>query len=140
MFEDNGGSDNTITSRGPSYDGEYTLRIRDNSGTSWAATSPIDVSSYSSLELGFYFLTRNVVSGQYFVVSYSTNKGALWGELEVFQFGEGIWTENNLWVSASVPAVNVQGANEIQFRLQTAFASNTQRLHVDEIVLKGLAA
>ena len=140
IFDGNGGSDHTITTRGPSKVGVYSLRIRDNSSSSIATTKPIGVAEYKSVVLSFYFQSRRVGNGQYFVVRYSTDDGGSWTDLQTIRYGDAVFTSNDVWILAELPAINVQNVAEVKFQIETEFSSNRERIHIDDIVLKGLFA
>ncbi len=70
--------------RGPlSFDGDYSMRLRDNSGffSSMFTYDTYDLTEYYNTELSFVFLTRSFEDGERFVIEYNdgdrSNNGAV---------------------------------------------------------------
>ena len=133
VFAGSDRSDAEITTRGPSYVGSHTLRIRDGEATSYAITNPIDVSNIEEVDLSFQYQTRSVNAGEQFTIEYRLDQGGSWMSFATIDRSEDVWTHMN-----SLPTVDVSNANWIEFEFRTAYASNRERLHLDSIVLDGL--
>ena len=91
-----GGSDCYRYSGGRSYEGSYSIRIRDNSGTGSAMTSEtFNLTSYDSVEVKFYFYPNSMETGEDFWVRFYN--GSSWST--VAAYSQGTSFNNNSFTS-----------------------------------------
>ncbi|MEM1219859.1 MAG: M12 family metallo-peptidase, partial [Bacteroidota bacterium] len=71
-----GGSDCARGQSGTySYDGNYSIRIRDNSSSSYTNSPSLDLAEFSSVDIEFYFKPRGMENGEDFWVRYNDGTG-----------------------------------------------------------------
>ncbi|MGK0315905.1 MAG: hypothetical protein ACI86M_002137 [Saprospiraceae bacterium] len=132
-----GGSDCYRYTGSRSYEGSYSIRIRDNSGTSSAMTSSAyDLSSYSGVELTFYFFPNSMEYGEDFWLRYYD--GNSWQTVATFT--SGVSFQNNSFYVATVPILSSQYnmVSNAKFRFQCDASGNADRIYVDAVSVTGL--
>ncbi len=132
-----GGSDCARVSSSRSYEGSYSIRIRDNSGTESAMTSEsFDLSSYDSVEVEFYFYPNSMESGEDFWLRFYN--GSSWST--VASYASGTDFNNNTYYVATVTldAASFNFASDSQFRFQCDASGNADRIYVDQVTIKGI--
>jgi len=131
-----GGSDCARYRGSRSWEGQYSIRIRDNSGTASSMTSSsYDLTSYSSVDLTFYFYPNSMENGEDFWVRY--NDGSGWQTVATYARGTSF--ENNQFYTATVTldASNYNLSSNAQFRFQCDASGNADRIYIDEVTLTG---
>jgi hypothetical protein len=134
---EDGGSDCYRYTGPRSYEGAYSIRLRDNSGTASAMTSSAyDLSSYSSVELTFYFFPNSMEYGEDFWLRYYD--GNTWQTVATFT--SGINFQNNSFYVATVPILSsdYNMASNAKFRLQCDASANADRVYIDAVSVTGL--
>lgn len=134
-----GGSDCArVNSSTRSYEGSYSVRIRDNSGTASSMTSPTyDLAGLASVEVNFYFYPNSMESGEDFWLRY--NDGSGWQTVATYTSGTSF--NNNSFYTATVTldAGSFLLTNGAQFRFQCDASGNADRIYIDEITITGNA-
>ncbi|OUR97704.1 hypothetical protein A9Q86_15950 [Flavobacteriales bacterium 33_180_T64] len=133
-----GGGDCARYSGSRSHEGSYSIRLRDNSGTSSSMTSEdFDLTSYDSVDIEFYFYSYSMENGEDFFVKFFD--GSSW--LDIGNYARGTDFENNGFytVSISVDALAFNFANNSKFRIQCDASANADQIYVDEVVITGNA-
>ena len=131
-----GGSDCARYSGSRSYEGNYSIRLRDNSGTVSAMTlSNVDVSGFDELVLTFYFYAYSMENGEDFWVRF--NDGSGWQTVATYARGTDF--NNNTFYSATVTlsASDFNFGSNAQFRFQCDASGNADYIYIDEVVLTG---
>lgn len=134
-----GGSD-CYRYNGPrSYEGTYSIRIRDNSGTASAMTSPTyDVSSYNSLEIEFYFYPNSMETGEDFWVRYYD--GSSWSTVAAYASGTS-FTNNSFYVATvTLNAADYNFPSNARFRFQCDASANADRIYIDAVTVTGISS
>jgi hypothetical protein len=75
--------------RGTAYDGTYSLEMK---GLSAISFTPVDLSSNSSLDIEFWYLTNGYESSDNLILQYRDNGGD-WENLQSFSRSEGSWQQ-----------------------------------------------
>ncbi|MDF1696117.1 MAG: zinc-dependent metalloprotease [Saprospiraceae bacterium] len=134
-----GGSDCYRYSGQRSYEGSYSIRIRDNSGTASAMTSPTyNLSQYSGVEVTFFFYPNSMESGEDFWLRYYD--GSSWQTVATFVSGSSF--QNNSFYTATVPILSssYNMASNAQFRFQCDASGNADRIYIDQVSAVGLSS
>ena len=132
-----GGSDCYRYSGSRSYEGQRSIRIRDNSGTASAMTSSAyDLSSYSSVEVTFFFYPNSMEYGEDFWLRYYD--GNTWQTVATFASGTSF--QNNSFYTATIPILGSQYnmASNARFRFQCDASANADRIYIDAVTATGL--
>ena len=131
-----GGSDCFRYSGDRSYEGSYSIRIRDNSGTASSMTSSgYNLSGYGSVTVDFYFYPNSMENGEDFWLRY--NDGSGWQTVATYASGTDF--NNNTFYNATVTldASNYNLVNGGQFRFQCDASANADRVYIDQVVVTG---
>ncbi|MEQ6122864.1 fibronectin type III domain-containing protein, partial [Pseudotenacibaculum sp. MALMAid0570] len=131
-----GGSDCARYSGSRSWEGSYSIRLRDNSGTASSMTSPTyDITSYDTVEVEFYFYVYSMENGEDFWLRYYD--GSSWQTVQTWVRGSGI--ENNNFYSATVTldSATYTFANNAQFRFQNDASGNADHIYIDQVTITG---
>ena len=132
-----GGSDCYRYSGARSYEGNRSIRIRDNSGLPSSMTSSsYDLSAYSGVEVTFYFFPNSMEFGEDFWLRYFD--GNSWQTVATFASGSSF--QNNSFYTATVPILGSQYnmASNSKFRFQCDASANADRIYIDAVSVTGL--
>ncbi len=119
-----------------SYEGSYSMVIQDNSGVASSMTSPVaDVSSYTQLDLQFYFYAVSMETGEDFFVQYFN--GSAWQNIA--QFASGSSFNNNTFyvVNLTLGAGTYAFPSNAQVRIYCDASANDDKIYVDAVSLVG---
>jgi len=134
-----GGSDCYRYRGSRSYEGQYSIRIRDNSGTASAMTSPsFDLRSYNQVEVEFYFYANSMENGEDFWVRYYN--GSSWTTVATYARGTNF--NNSTFYSATVTldASQYNFASNSQFRFQCDASGNNDQIYIDQVTITGIGS
>ena len=132
-----GGSDarRSINDAAYAYEGSYAIRLRDNTSTSTMTSPSLDVSSYASVDVEFFFYARSMEPGEDFWLQY--NDGSGW--VTVATYARGSDFENNAFYTSTV---NLDSGvfnlvNNGQFRFRCDASGNNDLVYIDAITISG---
>ncbi|MDT7831617.1 endonuclease [Flavobacteriaceae bacterium S356] len=131
-----GGSDCYRYSGSRSWEGNYSIRIRDNSGTNSAMTSEVyDISSYDTVEVEFYFYSYSMENNEDFWLRYFN--GSSWETVATYARGTDF--ENNGFYSSIVvlDKNSYSFVNNAQFRFQNDASGNADHIYIDQVTITG---
>lgn len=131
-----GGSDCARYSGTRSWEGNYSIQIRDNSGTASAMTSSsYDVSGYTQLTIEFYFYANSMENGEDFWVRYYD--GSSWSTVATYARGTSF--NNNTFYVATVTLSSAQYnfPPNAQFRFQCDASDNSDQIYIDAVTITG---
>lgn len=130
-----GGSDVTRVSSTNSYEGSYSIRLADNSGTQSAMTSPtFNLTGAAGVEINFYFRASSMETGEDFWVRY--NNGS--GYTTIATFTRGTSFNNNAFYTATVAVPNFVPTTTGTFRIQCDASDNTDQIFIDQVTITRL--
>ncbi len=118
------------------YEGSYSIRLRDNSGTASAMTSSAyNLTSYSSIEMTFYFRPNSMETGEDFWVRFFD--GSSWQTVATYASGSSF--NNGQFYSATInlSSNDYNFASNSRFRIQCDASSNADQIYVDQITVTG---
>ena len=132
-----GGSDCARVSNSTyAYEGNFSIRIRDNSGTASAMTlSNIDVTPYSQVVIDFYFYVRSMENGEDFWLRYFN--GSSWTTVATWERGVNI--NNNTFYNGTITLTPAQYAfvSNAGFRFQCDASGNNDQIYIDQVTITG---
>ncbi len=134
-----GGSDCFRYNGNFSYEGNYSIRLRDNSGVASSMTSPTyDLAGLGSVEVEFYFYPRSMENGEDFWLRY--NDGSGWQTVATYASGSSF--NNNQFYTATVTldAASFNLTDGAQFRFQCDASANGDQIYVDQVTVTGSLA
>ncbi|MEL0457595.1 immunoglobulin-like domain-containing protein, partial [Flavobacteriaceae bacterium SZ-1-7] len=134
---EDGGSDCARTATSNSYEGSFSIRIRDNSGVSSSMTlSNIDVSPYEQVEIDFYFYAFNMNNNEDFWVRFFD--GSNWNTVATYV--RGIDFNNDTFYNATVTITSTQYNFAVNsgFRFQCDASGNNDQVFIDQVIITGI--
>ncbi|MDP5157116.1 MAG: T9SS type A sorting domain-containing protein, partial [Flaviramulus sp.] len=134
-----GGSDCARLSGSNSYEGNFSIQLRDNSGVASSMTSPLfNLSLFNEVEFSFYFYANSMENGEDFWLQYNDGSGFVtidtWARGSDFNnntFGNFVVTLNNSQYNLSSNA---------QFRLLCDASGNNDQVYIDQIIITGFGS
>jgi hypothetical protein len=133
-----GGSDCFRYNGQYSYEGNRSMRLRDNSGAASSMTKGFDLSGLNNVEITFIFYPRSMENNEDFWVRY--NDGSGWQTVAAYaagsSFTNGSFYSATVVLSAADYALNANS----QFRIQCDASGNGDQVYVDAVVLTGNVA
>lgn len=120
------------------FEGQYSIRIRDNSGVASSMTlSNIDVTSFSSVEVDFYFYVFSMENGEDFWLRFFD--GSVWNTVQTWT--RGIDIENNTFYNATVTITPAQYNFAVNsgFRFQNDASGNNDQIFIDQVTITGIS-
>lgn len=126
-----GGSDCYRYSGSRSWEGNYSIRLRDNTNSSIMTSSSYDMSSYTSADLEFYFYAYSMETGEDFWLQ--VNSGSGWQT--VASYASGTSFNNNTFYSTTVNITNLSGSTQFRFRCDAS--ANADHVYIDAVTLTG---
>ncbi len=136
-WNDGGGDCTRRNEPSNSWDGSYSIRIRDNSGSASAMTSdPFDLSEFSSVDVEFYFRPVSMENGEDFWVRY--NDGSGWQTVATYVVGSGGIVNNTFYVATvTLNAGSFNLSSNARFRFQCDASVNNDRVYIDLVTISG---
>jgi len=129
-----GGSDAARYNGSFSYEGNYSIRIRDNSGVASSMTSgTFDVSTYSQIDIEFYFYPNGMESGEDFWVRYFD--GSVWNTIAAYASGSSFTNGNFYVANISINAGEYNFPSNAQFRFQCDASANRDEIYIDQVTI-----
>ena len=129
-----GGSDCYRYSGTRSWEGSYSIRIRDNSGIASSMTSPsFDISAYSQLDVTFYFYPNSMENNEDFWLRYYD--GSSWTTVGTWARGSSF--NNNSFYTSTVTLDNgsYNFPSNAQIRFQCDASGNGDRIYIDQVTV-----
>jgi hypothetical protein len=129
-----GGADATrISSSSYSWEGVYSIRLSDNSGSQSSMTSPtFNLSNATGAEIEFYFKAISMEAGEDFWVQYKSGTGA-W--TTIGQVIQGTHFVNNTFYVATVAVPGFVPTTAGTFRIQCDASDDTDKIYVDQVTI-----
>jgi len=119
------------------YEGNWCIRLRDNSGVPSSMTSPTyDLSGLGSVEVSFYFYPHSMENGEDFWLRY--NDGSGWQTVATYARGTDFNNGTFYTATVTLSASNFNLTNGARFRFQCDASANGDQVYMDQIVITGL--
>ncbi len=131
-----GGADVYRYSGTNSYEGNYSIRIRDNSGTASAMTySGVNLTPYSFVDIQFYFYAYSMETGEDFWVRFYN--GSTWQT--VATYAQGTSFSNNGFYTATVTldAASYTFSSNSGFSFQCDASADADQIYIDQVTITG---
>jgi Metallo-peptidase family M12/GEVED domain/Secretion system C-terminal sorting domain len=127
-----GGSDVARVNSANSWEGIYSIRLADNSGTQSAMTSPaFNLSDATGAEIEFHFYASSMEVGEDFWVRY--NNGSGWTTIATYIRGTNFNNSTFYVTTVTVPNFNPTTAGS--FRIQCDASDNSDQIYVDQVII-----
>ncbi len=120
-----------------SYQGNYSIRIRDNTGTRSAMTyQNIDLTSYDAVEISFTFFPNSMENGEDFWVRYYNGSG--WSTVAAYASGTSFSNGSFYTATVTLNSSDVNFATNSGFRIQCDASGNNDQIYVDLVTITGI--
>jgi bacillolysin len=128
-----GGSDAARYAGSNSYEGIYSIQLRDNTSTSTMTLGSFNVSSYSSIDIEFYFRAVSMENGEDFWVQFYD--GGTWRTVASYASGSSF--NNNIFYVATVniPNSTYNFPTNAQFRFRCDASGNNDYVYIDQVTI-----
>ena len=134
-----GGGDCYRDNDSRSYEGNYSIRIRDNSGTRSAMTSQsFDLTGFNQVEVNFYFYPNSMENGEDFWLRYYN--GSTWTTAASWASGSSFSNGSFYSATVTLDASQYNFVNNAQFRFQCDASANADEIYIDQVTITGLGA
>ncbi len=132
-----GGSDAFRYSGSRSFEGSYSIRIRDNSGTASSMTlSNVNVSSYDTVEVEFYFYPHSMENGEDFWLRFFD--GSSWTTVASYAAGTSFTNGSFYTATVSIDSNTYNFAANSGFRFQCDASGNQDHIYIDQVTITGI--
>lgn len=134
-----GGGDCARVQSANSYEGNFSVRIRDNSGVaSSMSLTNLDVTPFTAIEVDFYFYVFSMENGEDFWLRFFD--GSQWSTVQTWTRGMNI--NNNTFYNATVSITPTQYNFAVNsgFRFQCDASGNQDQIFIDQVTITGISA
>ncbi len=131
-----GGIDCYRYTGGRAYEGEYAIRLRDNSGeVSSMYTDPLVLSPYAQVDLNFMYQPYSMEYGERFFIEY--NDGKEWHILSELVSGKNFNNAEMYEAKVSILSEEYELTDQSRFRIRCDASSNGDNIYVDAVNIIG---
>lgn len=130
-----GGSDARRSVNDAAYsNGDFSIRLRDNTSTSTMTTDNLDLTGFNEITVDFSFYARSMESGEDFWLQISNNGGSSY--TTVGDWNQGVEFQNNQRYDEQV---TIQGpfASNTRLRFRCDASGNSDWVYIDDVVITG---
>ncbi|AXG69081.1 pregnancy-associated plasma protein-A [Kordia sp. SMS9] len=132
-----GGSDCFRYNGSRSYEGSFSIRLRDNSGTASAMTSEtFDLTPFNQVEFNFYFYPNSMENGEDFWVRYFD--GSSWSTVATYASGSSFTNGSFYTATVTLDSSQVNFASNSRFRVQCDASANADQVYIDQVTITGI--
>ena len=130
-----GGSDSFRYQGTRSYEGLYSIRLRDNTNSSTMTSQAFDLTSFQTVDVEFFFFPNSMENGEDFWLQY--NDGSGWQTVATYASGSEF--QNNQFYTSTVTLDTAQlnFSSNAQFRFRCDASGNGDRIYIDAVTITG---
>jgi len=118
------------------HSGRYSIRLRDDSKTSYMQRNVLNIEHYSKIEISFWVYIRSLESTDAFAVE-SLLPNQSWTTLRRYQRTGGVYIPNKKYFHDSI-LIDTSQMSSITFRFRCYADQDSDRIYIDDVVIKGL--
>ncbi len=133
-----GGSDCARYSGSRSYDGSFSIRLRDNTSSSVMTSPAHDVSCYSQVEVEFYFYAWSMENNEDFWVQINTGSG--WTTAAAYARGTSFENDGFYTATVTLSSNDYAFSSNTQFRFRCDASGNSDHIYIDKVKITGVNA
>jgi chitodextrinase len=132
-----GGSDAFRYSGTRSYEGTYSIRIRDNSGVGSSMTlNNVDLTPYDQVEVEFFFFPNSMENGEDFWLRFYN--GSSWSTVATWTSGTDFNNGTFYTSTITLDASQFNFASNSGFRFQCDASGNNDQIYIDAVTITGI--
>lgn len=131
-----GGSDCArVNNATRSYEGLYSIRLRDNTASSVTISPPLDLSGNGQISISFYVYSNSMEAGEDFFVEFWDGSSFQ----VIGNYARGVDFNNNAFFTDTIvlDAANYNFNSQNRFRFRCDASGNGDRLYFDQIIISG---
>ena len=126
-----GGSDCRRMSTSRSYEGNYSIRLRDNTSSSTMTLGSFNVSGYSSIDVSFYFYPYSMENGEDFWVQFYD--GSSWQTVAAYASGSSFTNNSFYSANVTIDSGSYNFPSNAQFRFRCDASGNNDHIYIDQV-------
>ncbi len=131
-----GGADANRVSSANSFEGQYSIRLADNSGIQSSMTSPVfNLFDAIGLEISFHYYPTSMEVGEDFLVQYKDGSNT-W--VTIGSYVSGTHFTNNSSHSVTIAVPNFVPTPAGSFRIQCDASDNNDQVFIDAVIITKL--
>ena len=133
-----GGSDcrRSVNDEEYASNGEFCIRLRDNSSTSVMTTDDLELSDYRELEVSFSYYARSMDNNnEDFWLQISVDGGDNYETVEEWNHGDEF--ENDEFYFSEVLISDIAFTDETRLRFRCDASANSDWVYIDEVIISG---
>lgn len=131
-----GGSDASRYTGTRSYEGSFSIDLRDNSGVSSAMSyTGVNVSEYDEIDIEFYFYASSMESGEDFFVLYFD--GSTWQTVATYARGTSFNNSTFYTATVTLSAASYVFSTNAGFRFQCDASADDDHMYIDAVTITG---
>ena len=128
-----GGIDATRLNTSYSYEGAYSIQLRDNSSSQSSMTSPaLNLLDATGVEIEFHFKAIGVEVGEDFWIQYKVGSAAY---VTIGQLIRGTHFNNNIFYVANLVVPNFVPNSACRFRIQCDASDDSDQIYIDQVIV-----
>ncbi len=128
-----GGVDAARVNTSYSYEGSYSIQLRDNSASQSSMTSPaLNLSNATGAEINFYFKAIGVEVGEDFWIQYKVGSGAY---VTIGQLIRGTHFNNGTFYAVNLVVPNFVPNSACRFRIQCDASDDSDQIYIDQVTV-----
>ncbi|MEL7003484.1 MAG: M4 family metallopeptidase, partial [Bacteroidota bacterium] len=117
-----------------SYEGNYSIRLRDNSGTASSMTSgSYDLSGYDQIDVEFFFYPNSMETGEDFWLRFYN--GSSWQTVASWASGTDFNNGTFYTTTVTINSSQYNFSPNAQFRFQCDASANADQVYIDAVVI-----
>jgi Zn-dependent metalloprotease/chitodextrinase len=132
-----GGSDAYRYAGSRSYQGTYSIRLRDNTNSSTMTLGSFNVTSYNSIEVDFYFYARSMETGEDFWVQFYN--GSSWQTVAAYARGTSFNNNTFYHATVNISSASYNFPTNAQFRFRCDASANNDQIYIDQVTITGIS-
>ncbi len=132
---DGGGDCYRLNSTTYAYEGNYSIRLRDNSSTASSMTtaSGYDLTGYTQVDIEFYFKANSMENGEDFWVRY--HDGSSWKTVASYASGTNFNNGTFYTATVTISSNDYNFVSNGKFRFQCDASANADQVYIDKVTI-----
>ena len=130
-----GGNDCARQASANSYEGSYSIMLRDNSSTSNAVSPVLDLTGNSQIDIEFHVYASSMENGEDFFVEFNDGSGyqVIGQYISGTDFNNGSYLNENISLTSGDYNFNANN----RFRIRCDASANNDRIWFDQVIISG---
>ena len=130
-----GGSDSFRYSGANSYEGSYSISLRDNTESSVMTLSNVDVSPYAFVDVEFYFYPNSMENNEDFWLQYYN--GSSYTTVASYAAGSSFTNGSFYTATVTLDAATYNFVSNGGFRFRCDASGNNDQIYIDQVTITG---